>query len=92
MKKISICFLKKIISFVFILSCLTVSARDIYVSPKGNDANPGTKEKPLKTFAEAGKKALQFLTDSPNSNAIVLMADGVYPVTETQILLYYICI
>ncbi len=43
----------------------------LHVSPAGDDANPGTKEKPYKTFSHAGKKL--------QAGDTLLVHDGIYP-------------
>jgi hypothetical protein len=47
-----------------LLLAATAQAREIYVSPRGNDGNPGTKSRPLKTFAAGSRTAL---TPAPGS-------------------------
>ncbi|MEO8413260.1 MAG: right-handed parallel beta-helix repeat-containing protein [Ginsengibacter sp.] len=50
-------------------------AQKIYVSPAGDDSNPGTKERPLLSFAKAQVVARKF---SPAISVEVLFANGVY--------------
>ncbi|NDV64727.1 right-handed parallel beta-helix repeat-containing protein [Bacteroides sp. 224] len=52
----------KRIRLLFILSLIAFRAvgGEIWVSPNGNDANPGTKESPLRTVAEALKQAREW--------------------------------
>ena len=45
---------------LFAAFCLTASAKDIYVSPKGNDKNPGTFKLPFATLQKA-QMAARFL-------------------------------
>lgn len=42
-----------------------LSAADLHVSPQGNDANPGTKEKPLATLAGARDAVRKMKRDAP---------------------------
>ncbi len=49
----------------------TPSSVPFYVAPKGNDANPGTKEKPFATL-EAGRDAAR--KAAPGSHRVVMMA------------------
>lgn len=46
---------------------------DFYVSPKGNDANPGTKELPLQTIG----KAVDLVKQKGGGNCIIM--PGIYP-------------
>jgi len=59
----------------------SLNGQALYVSPDGNDANPGTLELPFKTFnrsVEAIKEA--------GGKGQVLFRDGIYPFTKTAIL------
>jgi hypothetical protein len=47
------------------------SAQNLYVSPTGSDANPGTSSRPFKSLAKAGRMA--------RAGSIVHVAPGVYP-------------
>lgn len=60
----------------------SVYAKDIYVSPKGNNNNPGTKLLPLKTIEMAMKTALNNLESGDDSLVTVGMAGGIYPVSK----------
>lgn len=52
-------------------------AKDFYVSPNGNDSNPGTKNLPLKTILQAKKMAAEkIVTGEPE--VTIWLADGVY--------------
>ena len=42
----------KLLIFLFSAFPISISAKDIYVSPNGNDNNPGTKNQPLKTILQ----------------------------------------
>lgn len=54
----------------------------IFVSPQGNDSNPGTKQKPLRTI-EAAKS----LVDKNRAKAVsVFFRGGVYPVNRSVVL------
>ena len=76
--------------FVYILLfALTGNAADIYVSPRGNDRNPGTKEQPLATLQAAIRKArdLRRLNDASVKDGIhIILRGGNYPVLETIVL------
>lgn len=57
------------------------TAETIYVDPmSGNDANPGTKDKPLRTF----EKTAIMVNDSNNPGPTLIKVNpGVYDITET---------
>jgi hypothetical protein len=55
---------------------------DIYVSPTGDDANPGTLEAPLKTLAKAQSLA-RSMTSAMKADLTVYLRGGTYPLTST---------
>ena len=55
--------------------------KQIYLSPRGNDANTGTASKPLKSL-EGALEWIKAMEDSPEAIAI-LMKPGVYTVSAT---------
>jgi len=58
----------------------------IYVSPHGNNFNPGTSEKPLKTL-HAARDFIRALSDlERNRNIEVILGGGTYFLTETFVL------
>jgi len=70
----------------FLLLVLAGNAADIYVSPKGSDANNGSKDHPLATVAAALRKAreLRRLNDaSVNGSIHIILRGGVYVLHET---------
>jgi hypothetical protein len=71
---------------IFTMGCLLVAsvslAADLYVSPKGSDANPGSKEKPLASLA-AARDAARALVG--REAVTVHVADGVYYLPETLV-------
>lgn len=76
----------QLIKYIFILFiCLTFQRVDaqIFVSPHGNDNNPGTKEQALATLSGAKKAARKF---KQNANVTVpvtiTVGDGFYQMTE----------
>ncbi len=71
---------KKVLFFLMLLVVLNSGAQTIYVSTLGNDANTGTKEKPVSSFA----KAQQLVRKLPEGDSVkVLFARGVYYLPET---------
>jgi len=55
-------------------------ANTLYLHPKGNDANSGAKENPLRTVAEAARRVSKAEGTGPMT---VLLSEGVYAVGET---------
>lgn len=76
----------KYLSFLILsLLILPASAIEIWVSPAGNDKNPGTKEQPLATLLMAQRKAreLRRLNDSSIETGItVILRGGTYFLEE----------
>ncbi len=75
--------MKPLYIFVSILTLLTsspVKSQVLYVSPLGNDKNPGTKAKPVASFAKA--QQLVRALDS-RSKVKVIFAKGTYYLPET---------
>ena len=54
----------------------------LYVAPTGDDANPGTMARPLRTIAHA-RDLVRAMTTSMTSDIHVYLRDGTYPITET---------
>ncbi|MBR1400984.1 MAG: right-handed parallel beta-helix repeat-containing protein [Prevotella sp.] len=48
------------ITMVAMVCCMQMMAGDIFVSPSGNDGNPGTREKPLATLEQALRQAREW--------------------------------
>ncbi len=67
-------------SFLFLLLMVSANAQTIFVSPSGNDQNPGTKEKPVASFSRAQELARRV----PAASAVeVLFANGTYYLPQT---------
>lgn len=54
---------------------------DIYVSPSGNDQNPGTKAQPVKTIAGA----LELARALEKAEKVIYLQDGEYPITAMKL-------
>lgn len=81
--------LLRFLPLLFLLLPATGFAADIYVSPVGNDNNPGTKEYPLATIQAAIRKArnLRRLNDESVKDGIhIILRGGTYPVLETIVI------
>ena len=77
------CYLLMLL-FITVLSPIN-GISQLYVSPKGNDAQVGTKDAPYLTLASALRKAreLRRLNDPSITNGIhIIMEDGLYPLEE----------
>ncbi|MCH5373344.1 MAG: signaling protein, partial [Planctomycetes bacterium] len=68
------------LSCLFLLMAGSISAAEIHVSPDGDDANPGTLDRPLRTVAAAQQAART--TDA----ATVLFHGGTYYLPETLLI------
>ncbi|HWB93214.1 MAG TPA: DUF6250 domain-containing protein [Puia sp.] len=66
-----------LLTLLLSLYLMRVSATVFYVAPDGNDANPGTKEKPLATIQKAQSRI--------SAGDTVYIRGGVYHMTEAQI-------
>ena len=78
-------FKRFLICFLVCLIHVSVFAVELYVSPKGNDADPGTKEKPFATLQKALRAAREIrrLDQLPKGEFILIrMSGGVYQLTE----------
>lgn len=77
---------KKLLIILLMLSFgMSSIAQEIWVSPQGNDQNPGTAAQPLKTIAMAQRKIrnMRRLNDPAiASGAQIILAGGTYQLTE----------
>ncbi len=64
---------------------LTKKTATFYVSPKGKDSNPGTKEKPFATVSHARDVVRKYKDLHPDENVTVFLREGVYRLTETLV-------
>jgi hypothetical protein len=62
---------------------------DFYVSPTGNDANPGSKEKPFNTLHKAKLAVREHRISQPNENITVWIDDGKYIMKEPRFAFLY---
>ncbi len=72
-------------SFLLLAACgkqSISSAADFYVSPKGDDANAGTKDAPFRTLARARDAVREGRLSAPAKNYEVELADGTYFLNE----------
>ena len=77
-----------------LLICVTIlfhafagNTTDIWVSPKGSDANNGSKDQPLATVTAALRKARELRRVGPMSGGIhIILRGGVYVLRETIVM------
>jgi L-rhamnose mutarotase/Right handed beta helix region len=81
--------LLRLLPVLFCFFAITANAAGIYISPTGNDNNPGTKEQPLATLQAAIRKArnLRRLNDESIKGGIhIILRGGVYNILEAVVL------
>jgi hypothetical protein len=79
--------LRLILILFAVISCLNISAKEVYVSPKGNDQNPGTKEKPLASLIGARDFIRHMRAEETLKEEIrVIIAGGTYFMSEPLVL------
>lgn len=81
---------KFILSFLIgVLLSFSLTAKDIYVSPNGNDSNEGTKKLPLKTISLAQVMAINLLESGKESEITVWLAGGTYSISEPLVFKFF---
>ncbi|MDD3470410.1 MAG: right-handed parallel beta-helix repeat-containing protein [Thermoguttaceae bacterium] len=58
----------------------------IWLRPDGDDANPGTYEKPLRSFQKARDTVRQLRKDHPDARIVVALGAGTFHMTEPWVL------
>ncbi len=74
-------YMNKVLMLVILLSLLCTylsQAKVFYVSPTGNDDNPGTAESPWKSPAASIAKATLYMQQNTRQNATVIFLPGIY--------------
>jgi len=75
--------LKYVLTAIFVSGVITTGvAKDIYVSPGGNDSNPGTKQQPLATIEKAKTMAYNAIENNREKAVTVWLSGGNYRITE----------
>jgi len=73
----------RLIIVMVLISVGHVSAQKIYLSPKGNDNNPGTNDKPLATLIAARNKAREIRKSGPVNQPVEIVAlEGEYSMMQ----------
>jgi hypothetical protein len=77
----------KIIAWLLLFTqCASLSwAKDFYVSPKGNDDNPGTVDQPFATITHARNCVQAWNTNDKNESITIWLNGGGYPLQETVV-------
>jgi hypothetical protein len=72
------------IAMLLSVGCVSAEPQNFYVSVKGNDRNPGTKEKPLQTL-EGARDAVRRVNQKMSDDVIVHFGDGTYLMDKTVV-------
>ena len=67
---------------LFSLGTCTLFGADFYVSPEGNDAQPGTTSQPFATVQKAQMAARAFRSANPKESVTVNLNPGVYELNQ----------
>lgn len=70
------------VTFNFATAPVSNTVKTLYVSPNGDDGNPGTLAEPFATINRA-RQAVRNLNGNMQGDITVYVEDGVYPITET---------
>ena len=76
-------FVTAFILACFILVTAAPAQADLYVAPDGSDSNPGTRNSPLRTIAEAQKRVQERVEEGLESDLKVILREGMYRPSET---------
>lgn len=69
------------LGILFAVSCASAAPQQFYVSPKGNDRNPGSKGKPFQTL-ERARNAVRLVNEKMEDDIIVHFASGTYQFSD----------
>ncbi len=79
-------FARVVMALLLPVLTFTATAAELFVSPAGDDANPGTRDKPLRTFAAAQKAVRAAKATAADKPVTVYFRGGTYYLPETVIL------
>ena len=71
-----------ILGALLVLPTAAAATTRIWVSPRGDNADPGTKAAPLRTLAAAQRAARRAVRAQPSSDVVVLLRGGTYRLKE----------
>jgi hypothetical protein len=78
--------IRALVALVLTAGCVaSAGSETLYVSPDGDDAAPGTKERPLASLAGARDAARGLKATGKVKSITVLFADGTYRIAETVV-------
>jgi len=67
------------------LTSVLAAAGELYVAPGGDDADPGTRDKPLATLGGARNVVRKRIAAGLDGDVTVILRGGKYPLTETVV-------
>ena len=67
-----------VIFLILLVSCSSQNTVEFYVSPEGNDTNPGTKAQPFQTLEKAKQSGRLQLKTAPGKSVVVNIQGGNY--------------
>ena len=84
----------RVILVAVLLTCILLLARglraeasvEFYVSPTGDDKNPGTEEKPFASLTRAGNAVREETKTGQTANIVVFLRGGTYELKEPLVL------
>ena len=77
--------IKWVLRILILATGINAYATKIYVSPEGNDKNPGTELEPLASLIGARNKVRHFLKEGIKEDVLVLFKGGTYLFRETVV-------
>src|SRR5665811_4066 len=79
-------FLKSVLISIFLLVFENVAfCFDFYVSPTGNDTNPGTKQKPFASIERSKQAVLKTIQNKKDEDCTVWFTEGIYQIKSPVI-------
>jgi|GEM_PF-340954 len=67
-----------VLALSILMSCTQQKTVEFFVSPTGNDANPGTEAAPFQTLEKAKESVRARLSETPGKQVVVTIKGGVY--------------
>lgn len=77
--------LRLTLCLAFIACATGITGKDFYVSPEGNDANPGTRDLPFMTLEHAKEQVRAWKQSFGNEDITVWLSGGNYRLSETLV-------
>ena len=73
------------LAIFFLITSMLVQAKDFYVSPQGDDENPGTEISPFKTLEHAKNQVRAWKESKGDEDITVWLSGGEYRLSETLV-------